>query len=89
MDDPAKLKSARRARWLSELAEALAEAERLASRLPPGDAAAPDTGELSSRIRAAMDEVEALRRGLAAATEISPKRRKRPRPDWPDGAGQR
>lgn len=89
MDDPATLKSAHRARWLSELAETLAQAERLTAQLLAGNAVAPDASELTTRIRAALDEVEALRRGLAAATEVSPKRRNRRRPDWPGGAGQR
>ena len=51
--------AAQRARWLAELAEALAEARELLEQL--GDRSGPEAAELSARIDAAEAQVRSMR----------------------------
>lgn len=64
-----------RIKWLSELSDALEEAHRLTAMLAHWHGGSPESAVLRSRVKAAMAEVEALRRGLPqAASAIDPKR---------------
>lgn len=65
-----------RAKWLLHLANALEKADRLAMGLDHWHGAcSPELAELRTRLRTAMAEVEALRRGLPGeARPVEPKR---------------
>ncbi len=64
------LSSAERARWLSELAEAIDEAQRVAWRLGIEDGNNREAKELYARLEVAREEVESLRRGRWGRREI-------------------
>lgn len=64
-----------RIKWLSELSDALDEAHRLTTSLSRWEGGSAESAALRSRLKAAIAEVEALRRGLPqAASIIGPKR---------------
>jgi len=52
-----------RARWLAELAVAIEQAQKLAWRLGVSEGDDPEAKDLYSRLEAAREEVESLRRG--------------------------
>jgi hypothetical protein len=66
--------SAKRARWLAELAAAIEQAQALAWQLGTGEAANPEARALYARLGGALDEVESLRRESCAgfARELDP-----------------
>jgi hypothetical protein len=73
-----KTSSAERARWLSELADALDEAQKVAWRLGVSEGDSAEAKELYGRIEAAQAEVDRLR--LSGSRRI----REESDPDWTD-----
>lgn len=68
-----------RAKWLSELAAALDSAHRLTLRLGQWPGSSAEAAALRSRLKAAMVEVDALRRGVpTGAGSLGPKRTRHP-----------
>ncbi|HET8750783.1 MAG TPA: hypothetical protein VFM42_08585 [Sphingomicrobium sp.] len=61
--------AADRARWLGELAVAVARAKELAWHLGSGDGPNPETKALYARLGAVLDEVESLRCGSWSGAE--------------------
>lgn len=75
MPDSRHPRSFDRIKWLSELSDALEEAHRLTVMLTRWHGGSPESAVLRSRVKAAIAEVEALRRGLPqAASSVDPKR---------------
>jgi hypothetical protein len=73
-----KTSSTERARWLSELADALDEAQKVAWRLGVSEGDSAEAKELYGRIEAAQAEVDRLR--LSGSRRI----REESDPDWTD-----
>ena len=73
-----KTRSTERARWLSELADALDEAQKVAWRLGVSEGDSAEAKELYGRIEAARAEVDRLR--LSGSRRI----REESDPDWTD-----
>jgi acyl-CoA reductase-like NAD-dependent aldehyde dehydrogenase len=73
-----KTSSTERARWLSELADALDEAQKVAWRLGVSEGDSVEAKELYGRIEAARAEVDRLR--LSGSRRI----REESDPDWTD-----
>jgi hypothetical protein len=63
MTPPARFRSSQRALWLTELAAALEQAQRVLDRLDPDAAQSEEALHLRGRIAALWSEVDQLRRG--------------------------